>query len=291
MTITTYNTPLVAYSANDAGFRAWAKAWHDTFISLGLTQVHDAIDFATVAMPTVASTSAGYRVYELNDSKSATRPVYIKVAWGRGSTSNASYGFRIDVTVGQTHTSGTVGGYTASQFLQMETAATGDGEVIGVRSHAGIVAYTNIPMSSKYQAMILIERFALDETPTTDGVFFIVMGGNVNSTGTTGGDPQGCLVNFVTGTSSTPFTVGSPAPSFLGYTADRSYMSQAPLFFIQPYGGYDPLSLVFQTGGQPLGVDNAVFTGTIKGAQAVFRTPNGSRWASVSYVRPAIRMG
>ena len=291
MTITVENTPLAVYSANDAGFRAWAKAWHDTFIALDLTEVHNAIDFDTVTMPTTASTAAGYRVYELNDSKSADRPVYLKVSWGRGIVSNTSYGFRVDITVGQTHNAGAVGGYTATQYFQMECAPTGDGEIIGVRGPTGIVLYSNIPMDSKYQAIVLVERFAINDVPTTDGVFFIVGAGNVNTTGTTGGDPNGCLINFVTGTTTANTAFATPAPALLSYSLDRSYMSKAPLYFIQTYGGYDPLSLIYQTGGQPLGVDNAVFTGTVKGQQAVFRTPNGCRWASVSYVRPAIRMG
>lgn len=292
MAITTVSTPITTYDVTDAGFRKWAKAWHDTLVALDLTVVYTGIDFSTVTVPAVAQTVAGSVVYEINDSVSSERSLYIKIGYGRGSTSNGDYGYRLDMTVGNTHDgSGNVGGYSKAHYLITPQGSTGDGEILGVRGDTGIVLYGNITLTNKYQPLILIERLSIDGVPTGDGVQMVVMGHAVNTTSASANDAQGSVTNFVTGFIGTAATVGNPAPCLMSYNVDRSYMSKSPLYSIQTYGGYDPLHLLFQTGGQPLGVDNAVFTGTFRDEAAVFRTVNGSRWVATSYVKPAVRMG
>lgn len=85
MTALQYSTPID--HSTDPGFRAWALELSTYLQSAGLVKTADTgqINFVTVSKPS-ANTAAGYEIYTLNDSLAGTRPVYIKLEYGSGST-------------------------------------------------------------------------------------------------------------------------------------------------------------------------------------------------------------
>ena len=79
---------LAMTNATDAQFRAWGKAISDSLQAVGIVKTADSgqIDWATVAAPTAANTQMGYEIYRFNDTLQSTAPVFIKLAFGSGST-------------------------------------------------------------------------------------------------------------------------------------------------------------------------------------------------------------
>lgn len=78
------NTPVVC--ASDANFRAWGSEFSGQMASLGAlwTQTTDTgqINWTTVTRPTVASTAAGYEIWQLNDSIGSSAPIFAKIEYG-----------------------------------------------------------------------------------------------------------------------------------------------------------------------------------------------------------------
>lgn len=291
--VTTTTVACATYGATDAGFRAWAKAHHDALIGAGLTLAYSGIDFNTVTMPTVAQTVAGSNVYELNDALSGTAPIYVKIGFGRGSTTNAQVGFRIDVQIGSGHNgSGTLTGTVVAQYLTCSQLSSADGQILVYRSAAGFALMSNFVIPTVQICwLITVERFAFQGVPTTDGALSVVAGYVANSTGYTSGEGKWGLINLLNATPVGPGSINAATPpGFYSYSNNNSYGGCAPLGRIQTFGKYDPLSTIFQASRLPLGGDNLMYNGILDGENASFRTLNGCNWGSTSYVIPAVRI-
>jgi hypothetical protein len=89
---TSFNANLIPEQSTDAAFRAWAT-WVAGVFALASTWTNTAdtgqINLTTVTRPTVANTSQGYKIYSMNDTLQATKPVFVKIEFGSGS--NAAY--------------------------------------------------------------------------------------------------------------------------------------------------------------------------------------------------------
>lgn len=293
MTITSVSTPLNLFVNDDAGFRAWSKAQHDTLIAMGLSLEYSGINFDTVTMPTVVNTIAGYMVYELNDTLSATKPIYIKVLWGRGSsTSLLNVNFRIGIEVGTTHNgSGTLGGTLSSQYMNVMGSTTGDNEILGYTGPNGFVVMSNLMAASPSQFLFSVERLAINGVPTTDGATVVLCGYNTNTTGTSSGPAYGSFLNFFTMyVSGAAPIVGGVQAGFGLYNLDVSYADYAPLGRILTFGQYDCLSMIFAGSRRPIGDSNRVYSGLLDGESITLRTPSGSiNWSTTNYVIPVVR--
>lgn len=88
MTTTAYST--VLSTTNDVEFRAFVQEYHDSLVTIGLTQTSDTgqINPATVNKPTVNNTVAGYEIWRFNDTIQATSPIFLKIEYGLSSTLN-----------------------------------------------------------------------------------------------------------------------------------------------------------------------------------------------------------
>lgn len=298
MTVTAYTSPLAVWAATDAGFRSWGKAWTDMLDTMGLTQEYSNIDWATVTMPTVAGTWAGGRVYRLNDSVSTTREVYVLVEFGRPSTTSATFGFGVRVTVGTQHTAGVVTGYSMSHYLSMTQAPSDGGDIIGVRSDHGFSIFTNAAMGTAFQGGFAVERLRSAGVATPDGVVMLVSGAAANSGGSNLTSPAYQVANYAGGnvfSNISPVSSTSSARAFenvsaIRGTVDPSYAGKAPAVTMDTFGKYDPCFhwiLVSKYLYSPA----TEFNATINGETGTYRTPatgfladNGSTSTSLLYL-------
>jgi hypothetical protein len=78
--------------ADNAAFQAWGTAIHNMLTTAGLVQTSDTgqVDVTTMTIPGSNNTSAGYRVYKLNDSWDATRPIYFRINFMRGAAATTA---------------------------------------------------------------------------------------------------------------------------------------------------------------------------------------------------------
>lgn len=277
MAITQVNTPLEVYATTDAGFRIWGKAWTDTMYSLGFTQEYSNIDWTTVTMPTVASTYAGKRVYKFNDSLSSTREIYVSLEFGRIVLATPRVSFGIRMTVGTSHSSGTVTGGTITNYLSTWGSSADVGEIIGVKTDFGFALLSNIPFSTdQYQAALLVERVRKDGSASADGVLTFMCGSSVNSTSTAA--TAGLLTQVANYKANTVYAAagnGSPM-SALASTTDPSYDGETPVYQVHTFGGYDPyfgvICAAYNYGAAQ------IFTATVDGVSGKYRTLNGGAW-------------
>jgi hypothetical protein len=88
MATTSYNS--VCLHDSDAAFRTWGSAINSALTTVGLTQTADTgqINWTTVTRP-ATNTMAGYEIWRFNDTLQATRPIFIKLEYGTGTS--ASY--------------------------------------------------------------------------------------------------------------------------------------------------------------------------------------------------------
>lgn len=80
---------LPANISNDAEFRTWAQGIAAQLAGAGgLVKTGDTgqIDLATAVKPAAINTAAGYEIYRFNDALQATKPVFLKVEYGIGSS-------------------------------------------------------------------------------------------------------------------------------------------------------------------------------------------------------------
>lgn len=168
MATTTTTVTMPIYAVGDAGFRLWGKAWHDAMIAAGCTQVFSDIDLDTMIMPTTSGQMVtGSRIYSFDDSLHATHPLFVKLEWGRGNSSQPTNGFKLQISIGWQHDSGVLAGDVFSQFLATHRELTEIGEIVVTRYDAGISLWTNTTSTST--AGFLIERTSLSGTVVGDG--------------------------------------------------------------------------------------------------------------------------
>lgn len=84
MTTTAYST--VLSTTNDVEFHACVQEYHDSLVTIGLTQTSDTgqINPATVNKPTVNNTSAGYEIWRFN-ATTGNQPSKVWFTIGTGS--------------------------------------------------------------------------------------------------------------------------------------------------------------------------------------------------------------
>lgn len=274
MTITTTSTELLTYAATDAGFRAWSKAWHDAMVAVGCTQVYSNIDFTTVSMPGTAGTYAGGRVYSFDDDLHATEPIFIKLEWGRGSTSVNQCGFIMKLTIGQLHDTGAVTGNSVNEFIATYNASSDVGEIIATRTDVGIGVWANIPLTGyKYSHGFTVERVCLSGVPTGDGIAWSIWGTDIAGYTTYTGEVRLGSVNYVLGVDYGK-GVGFSPPIAASESVDPSFDDKAPVFPIYTFGGYDPLTHMI--GASKAYLDGQRFTANVNGTTGQYRTLPGS---------------
>lgn len=297
MAINTYTSTMSAWTATDAGFRTWGKAWTDMLDTMGLTQVYSDIDWTTATMPATQQMYAGKRVYRLNDSVSATREVYIAVEFGRGNTTLTAFGFAIRVSVGTTHSSGTVSNYLMQDYLSMTQAPTDGGDIIGVKTDLGFSIWTNLSMGAACQGGFAVERLAENGAATPDGAVLMVSGQGSNGMGSNTTSAVFHTANYAGGA---VFTArggakGSDVNTFLNPQSisagvDPSYAGKAPAILMDTFGKHDPCY-------HWIGVSKYLyspatqFEATINGVTGTYRTPatgflldHGNTTSNLSYL-------
>lgn len=109
-----------------AEFRLWAT-FLDTLFTTTAGWVDTAasgqINLTTVAAPSVANTSSGYKVYRMADTLQATKPIFVKLEFGSGAAAATP---AIWITVGATHDgSGNLGSlfFNRTQMLAASSSA------------------------------------------------------------------------------------------------------------------------------------------------------------------------
>lgn len=173
-------------SGTTATFRAWGSAISAALTAVGLVQTADTgqINWTTIASPVGSATSAGYEIWRFNDTLQATKPIFIKIEYGTGSTVSTP---QMWVTVG-----------TATDGAGTLSSAPGTGTSISSRLTLGSTSnsvsgsptgncYVTTPDSSVVAALLwagvhaswggmffLVERTRdADGTPNGDGYILI----------------------------------------------------------------------------------------------------------------------
>lgn len=299
MAFTAYSAQMNVWTATDAGFRIWGKAFTDMLDTLGFTQVYSDIDWTTVLMPTSATTYAGKRVYKFDDALSIEREIYFSVEFGRASSSNGVFGFGIRLTVGTSHDgSGVVSNYVMQHYLATTSTPSDGGDIWGVRSDHGFVIFTNINSGTTYQAGFMLERLCAAGTPTPDGVVLMLAGSGVDSTGIYPMSPKFRVANYNGGQVFNSVGGQSSANSnriFSNYStipegSDPSYAGKAPAITMDTLGKYDPISH-FICVSKYVYSPATEFTAIINGSSGTYRTPytgflpeNGGTSNNYSYI-------
>lgn len=72
----------------DAEFRAWAQFIHDVFANGSWVQTSDTgqINLTTATKPGAANTKVGYEIWRMDDALQTDHPVFLKLAYGSGSS-------------------------------------------------------------------------------------------------------------------------------------------------------------------------------------------------------------
>lgn len=98
-------------NSTDALFRLWINEIHNALIAFGWIRTADTgqIDFATVTRPTAINTMQGYALYRMDDALQATCPVFIKLQFGTGASTDRPT-FKVQVAIGGTDGAGTLTG-------------------------------------------------------------------------------------------------------------------------------------------------------------------------------------
>ena len=275
MATTTTTVTMPIYAVGDAGFRLWGKAWHDAMIAAGCTQVFSDIDLDTMIMPTTSGTIVtGSRIYSFDDSLHATHPLFVKLEWGRGNSSQPTNGFKLQISIGWQHDSGVLAGDVFSQFLATHRELTEIGEIVVTRYDAGISLWTNTTSTST--AGFLIERTSLSGTVVGDGVSQLVFGTDVNAITATGMNAAGrCADHLVHNVWGSNALSGYDAPIMAGYSTSPDADGKVPLYPFFSYGAYDPLRGVVGVSTAAVGA-NKRFIGSFNGVDGTYRTVPGS---------------
>jgi hypothetical protein len=183
--MTTATATAAFANSTDADFRAWGKEVSDNLQACGLVKHTDTgqINWATVTLP-ASNSSGGFEIYKFGDTLHATRPIYIKIEYGR----NQSSAPQMWVTIG----SATNGSGTISTIVIARTACCDDST--GTPSAAVAKRSDYCVMASLGYAMVMFKRQARSggaTTPACWGFFAFWRSTDDN------GDPDATGVNFM----------------------------------------------------------------------------------------------
>ena len=173
---------------SDALFREYGQELENKLVEAGLVKTSDTgqIDWTTATRSSINTLTAGYLILRFNDTMQATAPIYLRIDFGTGSSSNFP---RIALTVGTgTDGSGTItGDAKTSQRVWATTGTAPDG------------------LTARQSWLCVTEGFVglmwkdYGETSTIGGAFFVSR--TCDSSGTP--SATGAIVNWGSGAVST----------------------------------------------------------------------------------------
>ncbi|MCI4437877.1 MAG: hypothetical protein JHC33_13805 [Ignisphaera sp.] len=162
---------------SDAQFRAWGSAVDGTFTTFGWIRTSDTgqVNWATVTYASSTNQSLGYSVFRMNDSLQGSYPVFLKIEYGNGLSSNCAPG--LWVTIG----TGSDGSGTITGILKTRTQLATSNALSGTNPcyfSGGTDRYCCVlwPASSSSNSYLTlsIERTKNSSGATTgDGILFL----------------------------------------------------------------------------------------------------------------------
>jgi hypothetical protein len=166
--------------ANDVAFRKWCQGIHDSFAACGWVQTADTGQIDLTTMTTPVSSPAGFEMWRMADALQATAPVFVKIEYGKSSTS--AMGFW--VTVGRaTDGAGVIGGTlyarmtainSSSDQTEYPSYASGD------TSSIAIVPWSGCQGQASFSLFIERSRDSAG-VPTANALLVAFMGSAVNA--------------------------------------------------------------------------------------------------------------
>lgn len=226
----TYSTNTTVANTSSTTFQAWVNEIYDALVTeCGLSQTADTGQMAnpcTTSIPGAANTSAGYYVFEFNDTLNSSYPVVIKLEFG---TAAATTDLQMWITVG----TGSNGSGTINGTVMTRVAVCG-----GAAPSSTSTNYVSRYCYNSTQGFLGM-AFKIGSTGTSTNA---TMGGfllfrSVNSSGDTTGDSVMLLTPSSTATGST--TDGNM--QVLSYNLSAAYLNSNPIASTL-YWGFIPFS-------------------------------------------------
>lgn len=183
---------LLTTPSNDATFRAYGAALAAMFAAVGLVKTSDTgqINWSTATYPGTTNTDTGYEIYRFDDALQATRPIFLKVRYGRGMVSP---GFRMGIDWG--YSTDGAGNLTPNSSWTFVGAQTGPESSAVPRWHwmssdgSGLVVviandYGTGDVSTRWdgRGVYVLDRLRnADGSPSSNGwLYFAKSGGTVS---------------------------------------------------------------------------------------------------------------
>jgi hypothetical protein len=190
-------------NSSNAAFQQWATEVIAQLLALGVTQTSDTGQMANpcvTAAPTATATSAGYYVFEFNDTLQSTAPIVFRLDFGSGSSTGVP---AMWITVGtSSNGSGTING---TSLAKLYTGGTATGSTTSYTSRfcynttqgfLGVVLKIGMGGANESEAGFLLFRTVNSSGASTgDGVMLLT-----NSDNTTLANSGGYMatINFNT---------------------------------------------------------------------------------------------
>lgn len=220
---------LDSFTNSDATFRAWGSAISAQFAAIGYVQTSDTgqINWTTVTDPG-ASTDAGYEVWRFNDSLQGSAPIFFKLYYGTGTTTN---GPRLRVEVGTaSNGSGTLSGTgSGTVHTVVNLAASGPlGITSALSSDGSGLCFAHQPETTTTSARCF---FSIDRFRNASGV---AQSGGFGLTYMASSSSTASMVSVDTANAAVDTRTAMPAvlPSLTGSdTTNRSSLLNNELFF------------------------------------------------------------
>jgi hypothetical protein len=159
--MTTHTWANNTLSSTDAEFRAWGSGISTALSIIGMVQTADTgqINWTTALRPTVANTYAGYEIWRFNDTLQATKPLFVKIEYGSGSSGTRA---QLRFTLGKgSNGAGALTGVFAGSTLATSSSALGTDTVRNWYASSGdgsICAVSGAPDLNNFNTTFLIER-------------------------------------------------------------------------------------------------------------------------------------
>lgn len=161
----------VAQNDTDAEFRSWTEKIHLAIVAVGIidTEATGDIDFATVSAPVGAYAKQGFKVYRFADALQATLPVFIRIDFGAGSSTDKP---GLHVKVGTTHDgSGVLGGQLGvEQYCFFNSIAIADQHVSFVSGDTNFLSYAGFVKNLVTGASAIGNGLIVERTKSSTGV-------------------------------------------------------------------------------------------------------------------------
>lgn len=171
--------------ATDAQFRTWCSWVNTSLINCGWVQTADTgqINPATVTLPLVANTNAGYMIWGMNDALQATAPFFLKLTFGVGNPNTIN---RLIYQVGiATDGAGSFVGASTTARTLVNGIASGGGTFMVSSGSTSRITFDMWPDPStpgNWNYFLNVER-SRDLTGTLDAKGCTVMGWMNNASG------------------------------------------------------------------------------------------------------------